>query len=997
MLQVTFPADMPSNITFNATDVDDTDVFIQLKQRFKYGTAERSDGVTLSWGFNPTLLQNAAFIPPFDPRWGPAWSYQYSPCPCCRQQATCSLPGGGGSREQCNCSFSLYTADKILGGVTSFPDAGSSPTAFYINIPGNHFITVGLETPVYVTQIRVYETLTPGKIVNISGASDYRGNMTEWVQLYSGAAEDLPLQSVRMFNPALRPAPASSFGFLRLDISIEDTGADVSFFLDAIEVLGSIQPPAGMLLSDGVLRYTPTPGLHGHLEAIPFRAVDRGATGGEERILDIYVDRPANETSATTWGSLEPMSGLVGRATEVQVSLEEFRALAPKEVVGWPVVAVELISEQALPASVGVSSAGGGDDTTTTAVSEEGGLVASSEAGAFLVGHSGKSWEPEVPLQAWVTLSDNTTGVPANVTFRLRTQIVWVCPPDADPRDCASAASACLRLDGRWLWNEVETQRCEPSGSGAGLWFIWLVGAMAGLLLLVILGGGWLLWRLRKKTRVLSQKLREAETTFHPLEVDPDAPLTKLLTFLDELAAPKRRTWGVALLQLFGRTRLGDKVIGERAQELSAQLRGAANVYVPNLQQSMADASRATATTDVAAFLISMVQGSVTGQLGSETSLHNPDADLVEPFLSGPENWTAEEVLSAFQPSQGSLQIDLLGNLFVDPFKLESATGGRPLLNVALKAVVDLNLESLVNKGSMGHFMSFVAAMESTYTDVPYHNRVHAADVTARLCALLHRSGIRRHAEARKDRMAIFAALVAAVVHDAGHPGTNNGYHISKRTELAHSFNDQSVLENYSLNLAFTILRQHNFTQNWSTSEFLRFRKTVIAIVLATDFSHHFDHLSKFKAKVGSSQGDAVWDAIETQDHLLLLVMAMKVADLGHCAARLEVHVKWVSRLQEEFFLQGDKEREAYLPVSALMDRHKPGPASGVNQLGFFDVMVLPLLKEWCHAFPETSELLNQAEENRRYWEKDAKEDSDRRHSQGLGKKHSVEVDSLEP
>ena len=49
--------------------------------------------------------------------------------------------------------------------------------------------------------------------------------------------------------------------------------------------------------------------------------------------------------------------------------------------------------------------------------------------------------------------------------------------------------------------------------------------------------------------------------------------------------------------------------------------------------------------------------------------------------------------------------------------------------------------------------------------------------------------------------------------------------------------------------------------------------------------------------------------------------MALKWADLGHLASPLEVHLKWVQRLEEEMFRQGDQERLHELPVSPLMDR----------------------------------------------------------------------------
>ena len=54
----------------------------------------------------------------------------------------------------------------------------------------------------------------------------------------------------------------------------------------------------------------------------------------------------------------------------------------------------------------------------------------------------------------------------------------------------------------------------------------------------------------------------------------------------------------------------------------------------------------------------------------------------------------------------------------------------------------------------------------------------------------------------------------------------------------------------------------------------------------------------------------------------------MKSTDLGHWALPNHLHVEWVNRLQAEFFAQGDREREAKLTVSPLMDREKASSLS---------------------------------------------------------------------
>jgi hypothetical protein len=64
---------------------------------------------------------------------------------------------------------------------------------------------------------------------------------------------------------------------------------------------------------------------------------------------------------------------------------------------------------------------------------------------------------------------------------------------------------------------------------------------------------------------------------------------------------------------------------------------------------------------------------------------------------------------------------------------------------------------------------------------------------------------------------------------------------------------------------------------------------------------------------------------MDTKERMLTLKMAMKVADIGHCFTRLDQHQAWVGRLAEEFFKQGDSEREKGRKPSPLMDRDLPG------------------------------------------------------------------------
>ncbi|GIL46288.1 hypothetical protein Vafri_3305 [Volvox africanus] len=64
---------------------------------------------------------------------------------------------------------------------------------------------------------------------------------------------------------------------------------------------------------------------------------------------------------------------------------------------------------------------------------------------------------------------------------------------------------------------------------------------------------------------------------------------------------------------------------------------------------------------------------------------------------------------------------------------------------------------------------------------------------------------------------------------------------------------------------------------------------------------------------------------VDETERLLSLQVALKAADIGHLGEELEVHKRWLGVLEEEFFRQGDREREMGHSISPLFDRAKQG------------------------------------------------------------------------
>uniref|UniRef100_A0A8C7KL27 Phosphodiesterase n=1 Tax=Oncorhynchus kisutch TaxID=8019 RepID=A0A8C7KL27_ONCKI len=227
---------------------------------------------------------------------------------------------------------------------------------------------------------------------------------------------------------------------------------------------------------------------------------------------------------------------------------------------------------------------------------------------------------------------------------------------------------------------------------------------------------------------------------------------------------------------------------------------------------------------------------------------------------------------------------------------------------------------------------SFVEALEVGYGkhNNPYHNLMHAADVTQTIHYLLLKTGIVHWL----TELEIFAMIFAAAVHDYEHTGTTNNFHIQTRSDTAILYNDQSVLESHHVSAAYRLLQDDdeiNILYNLSKDDWRELRGLVVQMVLATDMSCHFQQLKHMKNFLQQPEG------IDKPKAMSLL---LHTADISHPAKTWDLHHRWTASLLEEFFRQGDKEAELGLPFSPLCDRKSTMVAQ--SQIGFIDFIVVP-------------------------------------------------------
>ncbi|CAL8331090.1 unnamed protein product [Arctogadus glacialis] len=301
-------------------------------------------------------------------------------------------------------------------------------------------------------------------------------------------------------------------------------------------------------------------------------------------------------------------------------------------------------------------------------------------------------------------------------------------------------------------------------------------------------------------------------------------------------------------------------------------------------------------------------------------------------------------------------------------YKITEFSGNRPL-TVMMHTI--FQERDLLKTFKIPHdtFITYLMTLEDHYHgDVAYHNNIHAADVTQSTHVLLSTPAL----EAVFTDLEILAAIFASAIHDVDHPGVSNQFLINTNSELALMYNDSSVLENHHLAVGFKLLQEENcdIFQNLTKKQRQSLRKMVIDIVLATDMSKHMNLLADLKTMVETkkvtSSGVLLLD--NYSDRIQVLQNMVHCADLSNPTKPLQLYRQWTDRIMEEFFSQGDRERERGMEISPMCDKHNASVEK--SQVGFIDYIVHPLWETWADlVHPDAQDILDTLEDNREWYQ----------------------------
>ncbi|XP_013421124.1 cAMP-specific 3',5'-cyclic phosphodiesterase 4C isoform X4 [Lingula anatina] len=304
----------------------------------------------------------------------------------------------------------------------------------------------------------------------------------------------------------------------------------------------------------------------------------------------------------------------------------------------------------------------------------------------------------------------------------------------------------------------------------------------------------------------------------------------------------------------------------------------------------------------------------------------------------------------------------------VDIFKIAEYSKNRPLTCVVY--TVFRERELLKNfQIPPQTLLTYLMHLEDHYRrDVPYHNNVHAADVTQSTHVLLSAPAL----ENVFTDLEILAAIFACAIHDVDHPGVTNQFLINTSSELALMYNDESVLENHHLAVAFKLLTEENcdIFANLNKKQRQTLRRMVIDMVLATDMSKHMSLLADLKTMVETKKvaGSGVLLLDNYTDRIQVLQNMVHCSDLSNPTKPLDLYKQWTTRIMDEFFRQGDIEREKDLDISPMCDKHNATVEK--SQVGFIDYIVHPLWETWADlVHPDAQDILDTLEDNRDWYQ----------------------------
>nr|AGC92726.1 phosphodiesterase 10a-like protein [Heliconius erato] len=251
---------------------------------------------------------------------------------------------------------------------------------------------------------------------------------------------------------------------------------------------------------------------------------------------------------------------------------------------------------------------------------------------------------------------------------------------------------------------------------------------------------------------------------------------------------------------------------------------------------------------------------------------------------------------------------------------------------------------------------NFVLTVLQCYRQNPYHNAEHAFCFTHTLFLVLMNN------RGYFDFVETAALMLAGLCHDLDHPGFNNNYLSLCKHPLSQMYKS-SMLENHHYFLAKKVIEDKNLLSLLSIADRERIMHEMKYNILCTDLAIYF----QIRAQLTPILTECAFDWSDSTHRKLLKGILMTTSDLSGCCKPFGVSKAIAESVYEEFYDQGDKEREmGYTPLS-MMDRRR-SVNQPAEQIQFLSVVVLPCLLLLQNVFPNTLPLIDNCRKTQEAW-----------------------------
>uniref|UniRef100_A0AAG5CWJ9 Phosphodiesterase n=1 Tax=Anopheles atroparvus TaxID=41427 RepID=A0AAG5CWJ9_ANOAO len=256
----------------------------------------------------------------------------------------------------------------------------------------------------------------------------------------------------------------------------------------------------------------------------------------------------------------------------------------------------------------------------------------------------------------------------------------------------------------------------------------------------------------------------------------------------------------------------------------------------------------------------------------------------------------------------------------------------------------------------------WILSVRKNYRPVKYHNWRHALNVAQTMFAMMKTGKMERF----MTDLEILGLLVACLCHDLDHRGTNNAFQSKTDSPLAILYTT-STMEHHHFDQCVMILNSegNNIFQALSPEDFRKVMKVVETAILSTDLAMYFKKRNQFLELIENGEFD--WQCEEKKE--VLCGMMMTACDVSAIAKPWEVQHRVAKLVADEFFDQGDLEKlQLNQQPVAMMDRERKDELPKM-QVGFIDVICMPLYKVLTEAFPWIGPLYEGTLDNRQHWQ----------------------------